>query len=471
MPRASPAPATTRVSVIAGALALTQGLIAMLPRALSASGASIQSLILDAAPSFAIVIVWIALTARSARSPDALWALPSDLFRAAIVVGGATVGVARLVSLALPLSQAVAPRTLVATTIEEVLFGLGVVALGALAAFALARTALRPALRDGPAPAAARDITLRTRFIVASTGVSFATAGVLLDVLVDFERTSDVALAGYILTAAALVAFAAVIGWLVGDDTARGIESVARRMREITSRGSAHAEVALLAADEIGELAAAATQLERRLRLEESATSAARERERIARELHDGVAKSVSILALDAATIAGRAPETLRPELARIERLARLLSEELRAIVKDVRAPDAGEPFAESLTRAVHRHSGAIADLSGDLDRIGTLARFEILRMVDEGLRNAVQHAHARHIAARIAVSDGHVLMEVEDDGSGMPEPRWDELAVRGRYGLIGMRERAALLSGTLTVASGRHGGTLVRVEFPLANE
>jgi signal transduction histidine kinase len=61
--------------------------------------------------------------------------------------------------------------------------------------------------------------------------------------------------------------------------------------------------------------------------------------------------------------------------------------------------------------------------------------------------------------------------MEVEDDGSGMPEPRWDELAVRGRYGLIGMRERAALLSGTLTVAAGRHGGTLVRVEFPLANE
>src|SRR5712692_4021711 len=136
MPRASPAPATTRVSVVAGTLALTQGLIATLPRALSASGASIQSLILDAAPSFAIVIVWIALTARTSRSSDALWALPSDLFRAAIVVGSATVGVARLVSLALPRSQAVAPRTLVATTIEDVLFGLGVVALGALAAFA-----------------------------------------------------------------------------------------------------------------------------------------------------------------------------------------------------------------------------------------------------------------------------------------------------------------------------------------------
>jgi signal transduction histidine kinase len=399
-----------------------------------------------------------------------LWGLPSDLFRSAIVVGGAAVLVVRVGRLMLAGAEGITPRTLVVTTIEDVLFGLGVIALGALAAFALARTVLRPVLRERPAPAAARDITLRTRFLVASTGASFATAGVLLDVLVDFERSSDAALAGYLFTAVALVVFAAIIGWLVGDDTARGIESVSRRMAELAMQG-ARSAVPLLAADEIGQLAAAATQLERRFLRGESAAAAARERERIARELHDGVAKSVSVLALEAATIAGQASEALRPDLARLEHLARLLAEELRAIVTDVRSPDAGDPFAESVRRTVRRHAGVRADFEGDLDRIGTLARFEILRILDEGLRNATRHASASTVTARVAVSDDLVRLEVEDDGRGMSEPPWDELAARGRYGMIGIRERAALLSGRLTIAPGAAGGTLMRVEFPLAAE
>jgi signal transduction histidine kinase len=299
-------------------------------------------------------------------------------------------------------------------------------------------------------PTAARDITLRTRFVVASTGVSFATAGVLLDVLVDFERSSDAALVGYLLTAAALVVFAAIIGWLVGDDTARGIESVSRRMAELATQGSPRTAVPLLAADEIGQLAAAATQLERRFLHDESEAAAARERERIARELHDGVAKSVSVLALEAATIAGQAPEVLRPHLARLERLARLLAEELRAIVTEVRSPDAGDPFAESVSRTVHRH---------------------VLRILEEGLRNATRHASANTVSVRVAVQDGQVRLEVEDDGRGMSEPLWEELAARGRYGMIGIRERAALLRGKLTIRPGHAGGTLVRVEFPLAAE
>lgn len=463
--------AATRVAVILGVLAVTEGVVATLPHALSTAGASTQSLAADAAPSLAVLIAWTALSTRSSRSFDALWRLPSDLFRAAVVVGGAAVLVVRVARLMLAGSEGITPRALAVTTIEDVLFGLGVVALGALAAFALARTVLRPVLRVRPAPTAARDITLRTRFVVASTGVSFAAAGVLLGVLVDFERSSDAALVGYLLTAAALVVFAAIIGWLVGDDTARGIESVSRRMAELATQGSPRTAVPLLAADEIGQLAAAATQLERRFRHDESEAAAARERERIARELHDGVAKSVSVLALEAATIAGQAPEVLRPHLARLERLARLLAEELRAIVTEVRSPDAGDPFAESVSRTVHRHVGVRADFEGDLDRIGMLARFEILRILEEGLRNAARHASANTVSVRVAVQDGQVRLEVEDDGRGMSEPPWEELAARGRFGMIGIRERAALLRGKLTIRPGHAGGTLVRVEFPLAAE
>jgi signal transduction histidine kinase len=311
---------------------------------------------------------------------------------------------------------------------------------------------------------------LRTRFLVASTGASFATAGVLLDVLVDFERTSDAVLLGYLLTAAALVSFAATIGWFVGDDTARGIQSVSTRLRELAPRGSANSAVPLLAADEIGELAAAAMGIERRLRREETAAAAATERERIARELHDGVAKSVSVLALETATIAAQAPEALRPELARVEHLARLLSEELRAIVTDMRSRDGGELFAESVRRVADRHPHIDLEIEGDLQRIGPLARFEILRMIEEGLRNAERHAGATAIVARVALSDGHVQLEVEDDGRGIDTDDFhlEQLADQGRYGLIGIRERAELLRGTLTIERRPQGGTLVRVAFPL---
>lgn len=463
--------ATTRVAAVLVALAIGAAFLATLPRGLSPAGASAGPIVADIVPWLGIVVVWLALTGPAARSAEALWALPSRLFRVAIVIGGTSVLAARSTIAALDPANGAATRTLVVTTIEEVLYALGIVALGALASFALARTLLRPALRERPAPASAQDITLRTRFLVASAGASFATAGVLLDVLVDFERTTDVALGGFLLTASALVGFAAAIGWLVGDDTARGIKSVAVRMRELANRGSASSAVPRYAADEIGELAAAATELERHVRREEAAAARSAERERIARELHDGVAKSVSVLSLEAATLAIRAPEALRPELARIERIARLLSEELRAIVADARSGGDDERFDESLRSAAERHAGARLELSGDPDRIGRLARFEILRIVEEALRNAVRHADARSIVARIAVGDGRVRVEVEDDGRGVGEVRWDELAREGRYGLIGMRERAALLHGTMRVDRGRDGGTLVCVDFPMAAE
>jgi signal transduction histidine kinase len=117
------------------------------------------------------------------------------------------------------------------------------------------------------------------------------------------------------------------------------------------------------------------------------------------------------------------------------------------------------------------RYPGARIELSGDLDRIGTLARFEILRIVEEGLRNAVRHAEASAIVARVAVSDGEVRLEVEDDGRGIGEVLWNELAREGRYGLIGIRERAALLRGTLRVERGIERGTIVRVDFPVGAE
>jgi signal transduction histidine kinase len=90
--------------------------------------------------------------------------------------------------------------------------------------------------------------------------------------------------------------------------------------------------------------------------------------------------------------------------------------------------------------------------------------------MIEEGLRNAERHAGATAIVARVALSDGHVHLEVEDNGRGIDTDDFhlEQLADQGRYGLIGIRERAELLRGTLTIERRPQGGTVVRVAFPL---
>jgi signal transduction histidine kinase len=451
------------LSLVAGAAAF----VAATPHVLGTGVSSGVVIGGDVAPWLAILVGWHALGIRATRSSERLWALPSDLFRFAIVIGGALVVLARVGLLGA--SQVGArPAAIVATTAEDVIYELGIVALGALAAFALARTVLRPGLRFQPSPIAARDVSLRTRFVLVAGGASFATAGVLLDVLVDFERTPDATLVGYVLVAAALVSFATVIGWLLGNDAARGVSALTHRLRDVAPADLAADAPALLAADEIAELAVAAMELERRIRRDAIRDAAATERERIARELHDGVAKSVSILALEAATVADRAPSDARAGLDRIARLARLLSEELRAIVTDVRSRDDPRPFADALRGLVERHANADLSIEGDVERIGTLARFETLRIVDEALANAVRHADAQSVHARVLVAADRVDVEVEDDGVGVPAVEWEALSRAGRYGLVGIRERVALLRGNVSLGRGRLGGTLLRVQFPL---
>lgn len=412
-----------RLTAILIALGAAAGLVAALPRLLAPGVGGGLGIAGDALPWIVVVAAWVMLVRRAARSAAALSALPTDLYASAMTWGAAALLIAR-VAFVLGPSAGRRPALVIAMiTIEDVLYGLGVLALGSLLAFAIARTLVRPALRGHIAAASIRDVSLRTRFFFITSGVSFATAGVLLDVLVDFERTPEDQLVGYLLIAAGLVALASLVAWLVGDDIA---------VRE------------------------------------QAAAAASSERVRIARELHDGVAKSVSIIALEAATAASRAPEALRPDLARIHHLARMLSEEMRAIVSDVRAGDEAPDFVDTVSRVVARHGLAELALEGDLEQVGTLARFEIIRIVDEALTNAERHASARHIRARVAVAGERVLVEVEDDGVGLATLDWEQLASSGRYGLIGIRERAGILGGDVALERSTLGGTLLRVDVPL---
>jgi DNA-binding NarL/FixJ family response regulator/signal transduction histidine kinase len=196
------------------------------------------------------------------------------------------------------------------------------------------------------------------------------------------------------------------------------------------------------------------------------------ERRRIARDLHDEALQDLGeTLALAAGGPGTDAPgdalATLVPGLKRV-------ALHLRGAIYDLRlGAEEDRPFLELLEGLVGVHL-ALADgrevhldvgrgmPAASLGRRGT----EVLSIVGEALVNARRHADARHIRVRVAGSAHRLHVEVSDDGRGF-DP--DRSPGAGGTGIAGMRERAALLDGSLRVASRPGEGTLIALELPLA--
>jgi signal transduction histidine kinase len=101
-----------------------------------------------------------------------------------------------------------------------------------------------------------------------------------------------------------------------------------------------------------------------------------------------------------------------------------------------------------------------------DGGRIGDAGRLALFRIAQEALSNAAAHARATKVALRLSVDARGVVMEVSDNGrGGLSDSRW--LARCGRFGLLGMHERAELLRGSLEVHSPRGAGTRIRLRAP----
>ena len=200
------------------------------------------------------------------------------------------------------------------------------------------------------------------------------------------------------------------------------------------------------------------------IRAREARAAVTAERMRIARELHDAVAHSISVIAIQAGGADGlvdrdaaRAAECARliervagDALVELERLSGALDapglEQLGALTE--RARDAGLPVAL-------RVEGDPAALPAGVD----LAAY---RIVQEALANTAKHAGAAQASVVIRYDAGAVELEVADDGAGSP-PRDD-----GGHGLIGMRERVALYGGTLDAGRRATGGFRVRARLPI---
>jgi len=199
------------------------------------------------------------------------------------------------------------------------------------------------------------------------------------------------------------------------------------------------------------------------------------ERNRLALELHDAVSQRLFSLVLTAEAageLMDRDSGAAREQVTKLRQLAQEALDELRSLIFELRPPDLGR---DGLCGALRKHvevlrrvqPGAI-DLDVDAELGGDPARDrELLRIAQEALHNAVNHAHAGRVDVRLKRHNGNLLLEVADDGVGF-DPDAPELRSR-RLGLTSMEERAQRLGGSFEIRSARGAGTTVRLETPLA--
>jgi signal transduction histidine kinase len=317
-------------------------------------------------------------------------------------------------------------------------------------------------------------VAVRRRHPITAIGmttlaVSVAELGASQDALAPFAAMllEAFALGAYARLEAGLVTFAAVVAVIAAGDPNNavfvalvigvpfGAGRVSRRLRDQAQRLE---RLSAQLADEQERSAQLAVELER---------------QRVARELHDVIGHGLGVMVLQA----GAVRRLLRPDqqderaaLESAERTGREALAELRRVVGGLRGDESASPpaglgaldrLAEQVEAAglpVHvRVSGAPRPLPAVLDH-------SAYRVVQEALTNALKHAGPARADVVVRFDHGWLDLTVTDDGRGAD----DRDGAPAGYGLVGMRERAALFGGELEAGPSAAGGFSVHARFPL---
>ena len=291
--------------------------------------------------------------------------------------------------------------------------------------------------------------------VLAFSPATVSARPLLSEVVVLLVGLTVIVVANTLLVRAALLPVERLVGHL---DQARSTDPIERV--PVPPRGLAH------------QLAVAVNELLGRIENAQrhSAASALAgqeaERSRIAQELHDGVGQSLTAVLLELGSLHDRGAEPGSPTLRQAREGVRASLDEVRRVARHLR-PHVLEELGlrsalVSLTRqlftegATHVRRGiapGVPDLPDETELV-------VFRVAQEALTNAARHAGARTVDLRLGVVGGDVELTVADDGVGIA-PGADGTGLRG------MRERAALVGGTLTVGRGEDGGTVVRLRVP----
>jgi signal transduction histidine kinase len=196
------------------------------------------------------------------------------------------------------------------------------------------------------------------------------------------------------------------------------------------------------------------------------------ERRRISRELHDRVAHSIMVLFRNLELYELYQPQNPYKAQAKLDCAKKTAQETLRMtrnISSELRNSSAAGglqiALSDYLRSIVTPDMEVCGSIEGDESLIAAEVRDELFLILREAVRNSVTHSGARKIAVEIRITRAWVRASVEDDGRGLD---LNEVAYSSGTGLASMRERTALLGGTLSLASTPGSGTTVKVYVPL---
>lgn len=237
------------------------------------------------------------------------------------------------------------------------------------------------------------------------------------------------------------------------------------------------------------EYRSALAERQRREQAEGARLAAAEERLRLSREVHDVVSHSLSVIAVRsgvARMVADERPDEARAALAAIETASRGALDELRRLLSTTRDPGS-EGEADGARAPDLAPAASLADIPALVDRMAasgldvTLRQhgdppetlsptlgLSAYRVVQEGLTNVVRHAPGARAEVTVTVTPTGVAVEVVDDGApGGPGAAGPVTPEGGGFGLVGVRERAALFGGTVEAGPRPGGGFRLRADLP----
>jgi signal transduction histidine kinase len=201
------------------------------------------------------------------------------------------------------------------------------------------------------------------------------------------------------------------------------------------------------------------------------------ERQRIARELHDGTGQTLTALGLGLAAAADRVeadPVAVRQQLVDMKQMNAQVLQEVHNVIADLRPSILDNlgliPALRGHIRAFEQRTGIQAQLAiqGKGLRLKPEVETTIFRIAQESLTNVVRHAEARSVLVQLTFGERDVRLSVHDDGHGFDvEPALAGAGGRAAWGLLGIQERASLVGGAAEIVSRPGEGTTVRVFIP----
>jgi signal transduction histidine kinase len=205
-----------------------------------------------------------------------------------------------------------------------------------------------------------------------------------------------------------------------------------------------------------------------------------RERERIGRDLHDGIIQSIYAAGLHLERASADLDPDAQPARERISTVMgelNRITNDIRSTIFDLRSDEVESRDAEAIVLAVadelQAHTLVELDVSGDglyRPRLRHDQAEHLRHIVTEAFSNVLRHAHAHRVTVRMACTQGRFTLELRDDGAGFDPDAVIERGRRGRaQGLANVRRRAELLDATLRIESEPGRGASVSLTMPVA--